>query len=412
MDLIERIMCPISCTGSVFPSAMYELWHDPLIRNIASYIVKVYAGNGYYLNYADCSPLPGRRTARDFLFGVRTGETALAAFAARDYRDQTWDERLLPKEENLYIHLLQIFSHDEMMRYPAAAPAIPDAWFESTGLMVARDDSFVLAAKAGNNGENHNHNDVGSVILYKDGDPFLIDLGVETYTAKTFSEKRYEIWTMQSSWHNLPAFFDGDQEVMQKAGREYRASCVRHESNEDYAFLEMDLAGAYKDPRIGSYLRRVTLRRGLGVEITDTYTGSLPCALTLMTYEEPVVEQIGESDMERLADRSPDKMDADDTGCKDARSGDSTAKKSAGCAQTASSGYTRAAGKTYRIMVGKTGTILVAGAGRIETHVCPIRDPRLAAAWKHDCWRIRIHFEGIRIRLWLSGRNESGGQVP
>ena len=48
----------------------------------------------------------------------------------------------------------------------------------------------------------------------------MIDVGVETYTAKTFSSKRYEIWTMQSAFHNLPTI----NGVMQAAGRQYRSA--------------------------------------------------------------------------------------------------------------------------------------------------------------------------------------------
>jgi len=44
-----------------------------------------------------------------------------------------------------------------------------------------------LAAQAGNNGKSHNHNDVGNFIVYSEGMPAIIDVGVETYTAKTFT---------------------------------------------------------------------------------------------------------------------------------------------------------------------------------------------------------------------------------
>ena len=43
---------------------------------------------------------------------------------------------------------------------------------------------FYVAAKGGHNAESHNHNDVGSFIVYADGYPALIDVGVEAYTAK------------------------------------------------------------------------------------------------------------------------------------------------------------------------------------------------------------------------------------
>ena len=90
-------------------------------------------------------------------------------------------------------------------------------WYPSVGIYAARQGSWVLGAKFGSNGDSHNHNDTGSVTVYKDGRPFLIDIGVESYTQKTFSPQRYEIWTMQSAWHNLPTF-DG---VQQLPGAEY-----------------------------------------------------------------------------------------------------------------------------------------------------------------------------------------------
>ncbi len=52
-------------------------------------------------------------------------------------------------------------------------------------------------------GQPH-HNDTGSVTVYKKRSPLLIDVGVESYTKKTFSSRRYEIWTMQSRYHICP----------------------------------------------------------------------------------------------------------------------------------------------------------------------------------------------------------------
>lgn len=79
-------------------------------------------------------------------------------------------------------------------------------WYPSVGILVSRSEAWVAGVKAGCNNDSHNHNDVGSVTLYRDGRPLLVDIGVETYSKKTFSAQRYEIWTMQSSWHNLPEF--------------------------------------------------------------------------------------------------------------------------------------------------------------------------------------------------------------
>lgn len=61
-----------------------------------------------------------------------------------------------------------------------------------------------MAAKGGHNDESHNHNKMGQFIVYYDGKSVFIDIGVGTYTEKTFSPKLYEIWTMQSAYYNLP----------------------------------------------------------------------------------------------------------------------------------------------------------------------------------------------------------------
>lgn len=51
----------------------------------------------------------------------------------------------------------------------------------------------------------------GSFTLYKNGPPVFVDIGAESYTGKTFSQDRYEIWTMQSGYHNLPTLIGLDE---------------------------------------------------------------------------------------------------------------------------------------------------------------------------------------------------------
>ncbi|WP_092282222.1 hypothetical protein [Caldicoprobacter faecalis] len=60
-------------------------------------------------------------------------------------------------------------------------------------------------------------------------DILFIDVGVETYTAKTFSSSRYEIWTMQSQYHNLPTV----NGVCQQAGEQYRTIDVVYYATEN-----------------------------------------------------------------------------------------------------------------------------------------------------------------------------------
>ncbi|HEY2018812.1 MAG TPA: heparinase II/III family protein, partial [Bryobacteraceae bacterium] len=120
--------------------------------------------------------------------------------------------------------------------------------------------------------------------VYADGLPAIIDVGVETYTAKTFGPRRYEIWTMQSAFHNCPTI-DG---VMQSAGRAFRASDVRYRATDDAAELRLNLAAAYPpEAHLDAWNRTLRLNRAKNeIELLDEFVlrqSARNITLTLMT---------------------------------------------------------------------------------------------------------------------------------
>lgn len=270
----------------VAPGAMAPLWQEPKIRNMAEYVCHMHVGGDYYFNFADSSAVVPPCGAREYLFGRAVGSGPLMGFAAADFaRDEN---RLMPKEWNLWYRLQAILAATEIGQYGRPAPAKADHYFPGIGLAIVRDDRFALAVKGGHNGESHNHNDVGSITLYKDGQPLLIDVGVETYTARTFSPRRYEIWTMQSAYHNLPSFGG----VMQADGQQFSARDMFVRSDMNEAEISLDIAGAYPaEAEVQSYHRRVRLIRGRHVEIQDDCRGARPVTLCLMTVLQPTPDQ-------------------------------------------------------------------------------------------------------------------------
>ena len=112
----------------------------------------------------------------------------------------------------------------------------------------------------------------------------LIDLGVETYSAKTFSSQRYEIWTMQSAYHNLPTI----NGIMQAAGRQFQAKDVFFNETANRVTFSADIAAAYPAAAaVQRWQRRVTLdRTAPAVELEDRYElreWKEPARLSLMT---------------------------------------------------------------------------------------------------------------------------------
>jgi len=126
-----------------------------------------------------------------------------------------------------------------------------------------------LAAKAGTNHESHNHNDVGNFIIYVNGNPAIIDVGVGKYTNVTFSKERYTIWSMQSQWHNTPTI----NGVQQKDGTHYFASNITHSSTEDTISFGADIAGAYpKEAEVKSWIREIDFDgKANTVKVSDKY---------------------------------------------------------------------------------------------------------------------------------------------
>ncbi|MFT4568403.1 MAG: hypothetical protein ACI9FN_003372, partial [Saprospiraceae bacterium] len=186
--------------------------------------------------------------------------------------------------------LMQLMLIDEIKNAPSKNALIKDFWLPDTEVAGARDlegssKGFFFAAKGGHNAESHNHNDLGTCVLYYDGKPALIDIGREEYTAKTFSGRRYEIWTMQSGYHNLPTINGVDQ--MQ--GREYVAQNSNFSADSNKAVFSTDISGAYpKEANVQMWKRSYVLDRGERFKIQDNYElskiSNKPTTLNLITY--------------------------------------------------------------------------------------------------------------------------------
>lgn len=76
---------------------------------------------------------------------------------------------------------------------------------------------LTLLALAGHNGVNHNHNDIGSFMLYKHGQLFCVDPGAPVYSRTTFSKDRYRSVFCNSFGHSVPSI----NGCLQGTGSEY-----------------------------------------------------------------------------------------------------------------------------------------------------------------------------------------------
>ncbi len=263
-----------------------DIYASPLVGNIARYIYRVYIKDTWFVNTGDAPARVNPDAEVVYRFGARINDPVMQSFGAFiRQRGAT----LGPGGSSPGRVIPAVLLASEIAGAKAAEPLPGQVWLPDLQLMAARmapetPRGLYVSAWGGHNGQSHNHNDVGNFVVFSDGRPVLIDVGVGTYTAKTFSPQRYDIWTMQSAWHNLPTI----NGVMQKDGEQYAAKNVAFASSGDSVRLDMDIAAAYPaDAGVSRWTRSVTLRRASReIEIRDDYALARvtePMRLSLMT---------------------------------------------------------------------------------------------------------------------------------
>lgn len=269
-----------------------DVYGEALIGEIGRYVYRMHIGEQWFVNFADGTAKVDLDAALVYRYGLRIGDDRMVALGVegREFVDV-----LPPRIATLGRGLGILFEPVPLEQPTATQSLVRDVWLPGVEVLASheRDDSdegLFLAAKGGHNGESHNHNDIGSFIVGLDGRPVIIDVGVETYSRKTFSPERYDIWTMQSGHHNLPTINGQDQ----LPGADYGANLVESSVSDAESSLVMDIGGSYgSDAGVRSWMRRSTLdRTSSKVTVVDAFeltTSTADLIWNLMTAE-PIEE--------------------------------------------------------------------------------------------------------------------------
>ena len=217
-----------------------NLFEKDKVRKIAEFQQKMYFRNGQTVSFSD-----GEMRAK-----FRMG---LTAFLAKQYetvripnmdftcdfetdpcyrfmglmRDYMWTEELsgATEKETKQIEVLPDIARHDI--FPSAQWSICES-----------KNGIGFAIKGGNNGEPHNHNDIGSFLYMAGEEPLICDLGAGEYTAEYFGTGRYDILCNSSEGHSVP-IIKGE---FQKDGSNYLTY-----------FFEADGAGKTKIEFAGAY---------------------------------------------------------------------------------------------------------------------------------------------------------------
>ncbi len=262
----------------------FSIMDNPMVRRMGEYAVNSYiGGDDYVVNFADATAKLYHSPDFMYRYGKAVGSKVMTDFALYSCADRAGKRFVYPSVkstndtfrslENLFC-LAEINEAIDGLRQSTldfdtlcnSLLTKESVWYPETEVAFFRNDGGWFAAmKGGFNNESHNHNDIGSCILFVDNIPVLVDAGVVTYTKQTFSADRYSIWVMQSDWHNVPSI-NGTSEIQ---GTKMKAKDVRCDLAK--SSFSADISGTYTEAAAcKSWVRSYKLNKD-SFEITDKY---------------------------------------------------------------------------------------------------------------------------------------------
>ena len=236
------------------------------LQQIAAYPAKVQLSGSQFASFSDCDESVEFNPGILVRLAERTHESSLEKLLASPARPGS--------DWRLTMLLRNIFWWDG--KQPSASP-LDDTWLKVGDIARlttenAHHDAVVLIVKAGHNGENHNHNDVGSFILNVAGENLLVDPGRGLYSRAYFSAQRYENIFANSYGHSVPVI----NGMLQGTSRDFTGHIEQFDTEGLYKQVTLEFARAYPVSELLSAKRQLRLSTGgeeMGtVWFHDTFT--------------------------------------------------------------------------------------------------------------------------------------------
>ena len=264
-----------------------NVYGHPLLRKMGEYIVKFNIDKNYYLCFADARPRVEHDGKVIIRYGEKCGSESLMRFGKMVARDNP-------------VRRYYFFGMAFRTLKNSYIPEITDAettkaertvWYDSGKVAIFRESEdtslgMYLATKGGTNGELHNHNDVGCLVVYYGGKPVIVDPSHGSYDYGNF---RYEKWFYNSGYHSVPTV-DG---VEEKDGLAFASSDEVFDG--ENMTVSMELKGAFPESAGIESMRRTCQLDGGVVRVKDEvkldHVGDI--AFHYVTVDEPKMIEEG-----------------------------------------------------------------------------------------------------------------------
>ena len=250
----------LACAVYDFTGGKINIMTDEKVQRICRYPLAVAVAHGQSLPFSD--------TTQGYI------PASLAIRINRFHRlPELYGLCSLREDGTLAVESLEdLMLYDGSTYKPIAGHA--DSSLPDLGVVRIRSGAggVTVGAKAGHNAESHNHNDIGSFIIHKGKTFFLTDPGAPVYSARTFSDKRYDSVFCNSLGHSLPVI-NGH---LQPEGARYTGTiAVEGLDRAGVKTIRIEMAKAYDVASLQTLTRKIELAAdGKEVRLSDRFAFS------------------------------------------------------------------------------------------------------------------------------------------
>lgn len=238
-----------------------NLFEDEKLKRVAGFGTDCCFGSSIKLPFGDCN----WRGVLDEAVRRYVGAMGVCVCPQGDTQlsfDACWEHGNL-----MLRHLIWTMQPEKRaLAYPRSAVYPQSELF--MGFYRTPEDPLYLAVKGGNNGESHNHNDVGTFVIFRGDTMPVADTAGGAYSKEYFGPNRYTFFSTRSGGHNFP-IVDG---VEQEGHGRCRAKSFTVTQGSEADEVLIDLSGTLKAEALVSFTRRVRAQRNTGtIDVCDTF---------------------------------------------------------------------------------------------------------------------------------------------
>ena len=172
-----------------------DWFKDEKVIEIAKFLQKTFLQKNVLVTYGDCS------VKQDY----QTGLPHMLKYIYGDIIESLPRELAYVGKHNTHPNfLLRSILYHNSDYYSDTLPTNVTYTASNSAYIVKRTDTYGFSAKGGNNGESHNHIDVGTFILARNNQQIICDIGAGEYLEGYHGDKRYTFFHPSSYAHSLP----------------------------------------------------------------------------------------------------------------------------------------------------------------------------------------------------------------